>query len=405
MINNPDPIVVIGAGMAGGRATQTLVKHRGRDGAIVLVGDEAHRPYRRPPLSKQALTEDQCDHVYLHKATYYGDNSVDLMLSRRAVELIPAAKTVVLSDGSDIRYSSVLLTPGCSNRPLRVPGADLDGVVYLRTLQESTELRRRLADANDVVVVGGGFIGTEIAATGRSLGKTVTLVEAGPAVLWSVLGREVGQIVQDRHETNGVNVCTNEVVAEIEGDARVNAVVFKSGAKLNADLVVVGIGVDPNTDWVESSGVKLDNGIVVDDHCRTSVEGVYAAGDAARWYHPTFGSLRTEHEANAHQQAVVAARNVMGEDLAYDAVPYSWSDQADMRLRYVGHAPNWDSAQVQSGTDGSLVVLYTLDGLVRAVFCLDDMDSFVRARGLFEQHGFFPPDTWTNDPPHQLFRE
>jgi 3-phenylpropionate/trans-cinnamate dioxygenase ferredoxin reductase subunit len=404
VITHPDPIVVIGAGMAGGRATQTLAKHRGRDRPIVLVGDEAHRPYRRPPLSKQALTDDQTDQLFLHSASYYGDNSVDLVLSTRAVELIPAAKTVVLGDGSHIRYSSVLLTPGCTNRPLRVPGADLDGVVYLRTLQESTELRRRLADANHVVVIGGGFIGTEIAATGRSLGKTVTLVEAGPAVLWSVLGREVGQVVQHRHEMNGVNVCTNELVAEIEGDTHVKAVVFKSGAKVSADLVVVGIGVEPNTDWVESSGVKLDNGVVVDDHCRTSIEGVYAAGDAARWQHPTFGSLRTEHEANAHQQAVVAARNMMGEDLAYNAVPYSWSDQAGMRLRYVGHAPDWDIARIHSGSDDSLVILYALEGLVRAVFCLDDMDSFSRARTLFEHNGCFPPDVWTSDPPLRLIR-
>jgi 3-phenylpropionate/trans-cinnamate dioxygenase ferredoxin reductase subunit len=185
----------------------------------------------------------------------------------------------------------------------------------------------------------------------------------------------------------------------------VKAVVFESGAKVSADLVVVGIGVAPNTSWVESSGVTLDNGVVVDDHCRTSIEGVYAAGDAARWRHPTFGSLRTEHEANAHQQAVVAARNVMGEDLAYDAVPYSWSDQAGMRLRYVGHAPNWDAARVHSGNDGSIVVLYTLEGLVRAVFCLDDMDGFSRARSLFEQNGCFPPELWTSDPPLRLARE
>jgi 3-phenylpropionate/trans-cinnamate dioxygenase ferredoxin reductase subunit len=405
VITHPDPIVVVGAGMAGGRATQTLARHRGRDRPIVLVGDEAHRPYRRPPLSKQALTDDQTDQLFLHSASYYGDNSVDLVLSTRAVELIPAAKTVVLGDGSHIRYSSVLLTPGCANRSLRVPGAELDGVVYLRTLQESTELRRRLADANDVVVIGGGFIGTEIAATARSLGKTVTLVESGPAVLWSVLGREVGQVVQYRHEMTGVNVCTNELVAEIEGGTRVEAVVFKSGAKVSADLVVVGIGVDPNTGWVESSGVTLDNGVVVDDHCRTSIEGVYAAGDAARWHHPTFGSLRTEHEANAHQQAVIAARNVMGEDLAYSAVPYSWSDQAGMRLRYVGHAPDWDTARIHTGDDDSLVVLYVLEDRVRAVFCLDDMDSFSRARNLFEQNGCFPPEVWTSDPPVRLVRE
>jgi 3-phenylpropionate/trans-cinnamate dioxygenase ferredoxin reductase subunit len=403
--NDPDPIVVIGAGMAGGRATQVLAKHRGRDRPVVLVGDEAHRPYRRPPLSKGALTNEQSDHLFLHSESYYGEHSVDLVLSRRAVELVPASKTVVLDDGSAIRYSSVLLTPGCSNRSLPVPGAELEGVMYLRTLPESRDLRRRLADAHDVVVVGAGFIGTEIAATCRSLGKAVTLVEAGPTVLWSVLGREVGMVVQKRHEMSGVTVCTNELVTEIEGETRVKAVVFKSGARVSADLVVVGIGVNPNTTWIESSGVKIDDGVLVDDHCRTSIEGIYAAGDAARWHHPTFGSLRTEHEANAHQQATVAARNVMGEDLAYKAVPYSWSDQADMRLRYVGHAPDWDIAHVHPGTEDSLVVLYLREGLVRAVFCLDDMEGFSRARDLFEQHGCFPPEVWTSDTAQRFVRE
>jgi 3-phenylpropionate/trans-cinnamate dioxygenase ferredoxin reductase subunit len=402
---NPDPIVVIGAGMAGGRATQTLVKHRGRQGPIVLVGDETHRPYRRPPLSKGALTDEHSDHLFLHSETYYQDHSVDLVLSRRAVELIPSAKTIVLDDGSEIRYSRVLLTPGCANRPLRVPGAHLDGVVYLRTMDESAELRRRLAQADNVVVVGAGFIGTEIAATCRTLGKTVTLVEAGPSALWSVLGREVGELIQRRHETNDVTVLTNEHVAEIEGDTRVSAVVFKSGAKVTADLVVVGIGVEPNTSWLESSGVALDNGVVVDDHCRTNIDDVYAAGDAARWQHPTFGNLRIEHEANAHQQAVVAARNAMGDDLTYASVPYAWSDQAAMRLRYVGHARGWDTAQIHQGPEDSLVVLYMREGLVRAIFSLDDMDSFSRARDLFDQHGCFPAELWTSDAPSQLVRE
>jgi 3-phenylpropionate/trans-cinnamate dioxygenase ferredoxin reductase component len=404
MSTEPDPIVVIGAGMAGGRATQTLVKHPGRDRGIVLIGDEAHRPYRRPPLSKGALTEEESTHLFLHAESYYGKNSVDLVLSKRAVQLVPDSKTVVLEDGSAIRYSSVILTPGCSNRSLRVPGADLDGVVYLRTMHESTELKRRLAEANEVVVVGAGFIGTEIAATCRSLGKSVTLVEAGPAVLWSVVGREVGEIVQQRHELNGVKIYTDELVAEIEGDTRVKAVVFKSGTKVSADLVVVGIGVEPNTSWIESSGVKLDNGVIVDDRCRTSVEGVYAAGDAARWDHPAFGTLRIEHEANAYQQAVVAARNVMGDDLTYSSVPYSWSDQAGMRLRYVGYAPDWDTARVHSREDGSLVVLYLREGRVRAVFCLDDMDSFARARDIFEQNGCFSADEWTTDHPDRLVR-
>jgi 3-phenylpropionate/trans-cinnamate dioxygenase ferredoxin reductase subunit len=401
VITVADPIVVIGAGMAGGRAVQTLVKHPGRDRPIVLVGDEAYRPYRRPPLSKGALTEERSNHLFLHSESYYGDNSVDLVLAKRAIQLVPDAKMVVLEDGSAIRYSRVILTPGCANRALRVPGADLDGVVYLRTLPESTELRRRLAEANEVVVVGAGFIGTEIAATCRSLGKTVTLVEAGPSALWSVLGREIGELVQQRHELNDVTVLTNELVAEIEGDTRAKAVVFKSGTKVSADLVVIGIGVEPNTSWLESSGVTLDDGVVVDDHCRTNIERVYAAGDAARWHHPMFGSLRIEHEANAHQQAAVAARNLMGDDLTYAAVPYSWSDQAAMRLRYVGHASDWDLAEVHPGTDDALVVLYMREGLVRAVFCLDDMDSFSRARDLFEQHGCFPAEVWTSDAPHK----
>jgi 3-phenylpropionate/trans-cinnamate dioxygenase ferredoxin reductase component len=388
-----DPIVVIGGGMAGGRAAQVLARHKNRDRGIVLIGDEPHRPYRRPPLSKHSLTDDPGEQLFLHKAAFYDDNSVTLALSRRAVNLDPKTKTIGLDDDSEIRYSRAILTPGCVNRLLPVPGADLAGVVYLRTLAESTELRRRLADAHDVVVVGGGFIGTEVAATCRSLGKTVTLVEAGPALLWSVLGSEVGELVQRRHEANGIQIRTGEVVAEIEGDDQVRAVRFDSGSRVVADLVVIGIGVEPNTKWLESSGLTLENGIVVDDHCRTSIEDVYAAGDAARWQHPSFGSLRTEHEANAHQQAFVAARNAMDDDTTYDAVPYSWSDQGNMRLRYVGHAPVWDEVRFLSMGE-SLTVLYLWEGIVRAVFSLDDMDAFDRARTLFQQEGCFWADAW-----------
>jgi 3-phenylpropionate/trans-cinnamate dioxygenase ferredoxin reductase subunit len=390
-----DPIVVVGAGMAGGRAAQVLARHKSRTHPIVLIGDEPHRPYRRPPLSKQTLTSGPGDQLYLHAESFYDDNSVLLTLSKRAVELVAASKTIVLDDGSGISYSKLILAPGCANRLLPVPGADLPEVVYLRTLTEAHELRQRLATAQDVVVVGGGFIGTEIAASCRVLGKNVTLVEAGPALLWAVLGRDMGDIIQRRHELNGVDVRTAELVAEIEGEDRVRAVRLQSGARITADLVVVGIGVDPNTAWLESSGLKLDNGVVVDDRCRTSIEDVYAAGDIARWQHPSFGSLRTEHEANAHQQATVAARNVMGEDIAYAAVPYSWSDQAGMRLRYVGHAPVWDDVQVHPSAGGdSLTVLYVWQGNVRGVFSLDDMAGFDQARRLFQEHGCFPPELW-----------
>jgi 3-phenylpropionate/trans-cinnamate dioxygenase ferredoxin reductase subunit len=383
--------------MAGGRATAVLARHKDRDREIVLVGDEPHRPYRRPPLSKQALTDEPGDRLFLHPESYYDKNAVVLKLSKRAVGLAPADKSVVLDDGSDLRYSSLILAPGCVNRALPVPGADLPGVAYLRTLTESNELRRRLATARDVVVVGGGFIGTEIAATCQTLGKNVTVVEPGPALLWSVLGRETGEIVQRRHEMNGVKVLTGELVADIEGDERVRAVRLRSGASIAADLVVAGIGVDPDTRWLEPSGVRLDNGIVVDDRCRTNIDDVYAAGDAVRWTHPTFGNLRTEHEANAHQQAVVAARNAMGEEITYDAVPYAWSDQAGMRLRYVGHAATWDEAQLQAAPSGrSRTVLYLADGYVRAVFCLDDMEGFDRARQLFQRHGCFLPSLWAS---------
>jgi 3-phenylpropionate/trans-cinnamate dioxygenase ferredoxin reductase component len=395
MIEDPAPIVVVGAGMAGGRAAQVLARHKARDRDVVLIGDEPHRPYRRPPLSKHGLTEDLGEQLFLHKPPFYEDNSVTLRLSERAVKLNPSSKTIVLADGSKVRYSRAILTPGCVNRALPVPGADLPGVLYLRTLTESEELRRRLAGAHDVVIVGGGFIGTEIAATCRSLGKTVTIVEAGPALLWSVLGSEIGDLVQRRHEANGVHVRTGEFVSEIEGDDRVRAVRLQSGASVPADLVVVGIGVEPNTRWLVPSGIKLDNGIVVDDHCRTNIEDVYAAGDVARWNHPSFGSLRTEHEANAHQQASVAARNAMGEQIAYDAVPYSWSDQGGMRLRYVGHASVWDETRTISAGD-SLTVLYLWEGVVRAVFCLDDMDAFDRARQLFQHEGCFWADHWAS---------
>jgi 3-phenylpropionate/trans-cinnamate dioxygenase ferredoxin reductase component len=338
-MNGPDVVVIVGAGLAGAKAAETL-RAEGSDARVVLVGAEAERPYERPPLSKQYLLGAAGrDSAYVHPEGWYAEHDVELRTGVRAVALDPAAHRVQLESGEDIRYGALLLATGASARRLPVPGADLDGVRYLRTLADADGLRADLTDGGRrVVVVGGGWIGLEVAAAARSHGNAVTVVEPLPTPLHAVLGPELGEVFARLHRAHGVDLRTGVGVRALEGSGgRVRSVLLDGGDTLPADLVVVGVGAVPATGLAEAAGLPVRNGIVVDAALRSTAPDVYAAGDVAAAFSPRYGRhLRVEHWANALHSGPAAARSLLGQDVVHDRVPYFFTDQYELGMEYSG---------------------------------------------------------------------
>ena len=313
--------VIVGAGMAGGKAVETL-REEGFDGRVVLLGAEAERPYERPPLSKDYVRgESERGAVYLQEdAGWYDENGVELRTSTTVESLDVAARAVVLAGGERIDYDALLLATGAEPKRPPIPGADLDGVHVLRTLDDSDALRAVLDAGGRLVVVGGGWIGCEVAASARQRGMDVALVEPQSVPLEGVLGPELGAFYRDVHADHGVGLHLGTGVEAIEGDGRAERVRTSDGSVLDADAVVIGVGVAPRTRLAEGV-LDVDNGILVDASLRASVDGVFAAGDVANHDHPLFGRLRVEHWANALEQGPSAARAMLGQDAVYERVP------------------------------------------------------------------------------------
>jgi 3-phenylpropionate/trans-cinnamate dioxygenase ferredoxin reductase component len=330
--------VVVGAGMAGGKAVETL-REEGFDGRIVVLGTEPERPYERPPLSKDYLRgEQERGEVYLQPEDWYAAHDVDLRPGTTVQGLDLAARAVALEGGESIAYDRLLLTTGARPRSLPVPGADLEGVHLLRTLADSDALRAVLDGGGHLVVVGGGWIGCEVAASARQRGLEVTLIEPQELPLARVLGAELGAIYRDVHADHGVRLMLGTGVEAIEGSGRAERVRTDDGTSVDCDAVLVGIGVAPVTELVEGA-LDLDDGILVDASLRASAEDVYAAGDVANHAHPLLGRrVRVEHWANALEQGPSAARAMLGQDVVYDRVPYFFSDQYDVGMEYAGLA-------------------------------------------------------------------
>jgi 3-phenylpropionate/trans-cinnamate dioxygenase ferredoxin reductase subunit len=339
--------VVVGASMAGASAVEEL-RRAGFTGRLVLVGAEPHLPYERPPLSKGVLTGATPDtRVFLRDAAFYAAQQVDLLLGTAAVGLDTARREVLLASGARLRFDRLLIATGGQARRLAVPGADLPGVLELRTLDDACALRDALHDVaargGRVVIAGAGFIGAEVAAACRQLGVAVTVLEVLPAMLGRVLGAEVGAFCAQIHRAHGVDLRLGEAIMAVRGSARVTAVATAAGAELACDLLLVGVGMLPADAWLRDTGVALDDGVLVDAYCATNVPNIFAAGDVARWpYQLTGERVRLEHEDNALRQGAAAARNLLGERLPYTPVPYFWSDVYDLKMQYVGHATTWD---------------------------------------------------------------
>jgi 3-phenylpropionate/trans-cinnamate dioxygenase ferredoxin reductase subunit len=335
--------VIVGASLAGAKAAETL-RQEGFDGRIVLVGAEDERPYERPPLSKDYLRgEAGREKVYVHDEGFYPEHEIELIRGRSAVSLDIGRQELALDDGERLRYDRLLLTTGAEPRRLSIPGADLDGVLYLRSVRDSDTLRERLDRGGTVVVVGAGWIGSEVAASARQRGLEVSVVDPASVPLERVLGAEVGAVYRDIHADHGVRMMMGTGVEAFEGSQAVERVRTTDGRELGCDFVVVGVGVEPRTELASQAGLAVDNGILVDEELQTSVPGVFAAGDVANAHHPFYGErIRVEHWANALNQGPAAARNMLGGSAAYERLPYFFSDQYDVGMEYRGFARRWD---------------------------------------------------------------
>jgi 3-phenylpropionate/trans-cinnamate dioxygenase ferredoxin reductase component len=342
-MTNDRTFVIVGASLAGAKAAETL-RTEGFDERVVLIGTEDERPYERPPLSKDYLRgEVDRETVYVHPGGYYAEHDIELRLGRTAVSVNTAARELALDDGERLRYDRLLLTLGAEPRRLSIPGSELDGVLYLRSVADCDALRDRLDRGGAVVVVGAGWIGAEVAASARQRGLEVTVIDPLSVPLERVLGTEVGAVYRDIHRDHGVRMLLGTGVEAFEGAGAVERVRTTDGRELDCDFVVVGVGVQPRTGLAAQAGLAVDNGILVDERLQTAVPGVFAAGDAANARHPFYGErIRVEHWANALRQGPVAARAMLGESDVYDRLPYFFSDQYDLGMEYAGFARGWD---------------------------------------------------------------
>jgi NADPH-dependent 2,4-dienoyl-CoA reductase/sulfur reductase-like enzyme len=383
-------IVVVGGSLAGLRAVETL-RRLGYEGRIHLVGAEEHLPYDRPPLSKQVLAGTwEPDRIWLKDEDAFASLDVEAHLGRRATDLDLDERAVVLHGGTRLRFDGLLVATGA--RPRHLPdSADLEGVHVLRTLEDCLSLRRAFDKGPRVVVVGAGFIGSEVAATARTLGLDVTVLEALPVPLETGLGQAMGRVCGQLHRDHGVDLRCDASVAGFDGNGRVERVSLADGSAVEADLVVVGVGVMPNTSWLESSGLTVNNGVVCDERCATGAPGVYAAGDVARWHNPLFDEdMRVEHWTNASDQGVVAAQNLLaGPDGGepYAPVPYFWSDQYDTKIQLVGHPRPGDEVRVVRGSveDGRFVAIYGRHGRLRAALAFSSPRPLMAYRRLISE--------------------
>jgi 3-phenylpropionate/trans-cinnamate dioxygenase ferredoxin reductase subunit len=333
--------VIVGASLAGVKAAETL-REEGFSGSVVMLDHSHDLPYDRPPLSKGALLgSESYDSAILRPAQWYADHDIDLRLGLSVWRLDLSAHQVYVHGQDTLSYDKLLLATGSSVRTLAVPGADAEGVHYLRTLEDSQRLYKRFADRPAVVVVGGGWIGLEVAAAARTHGASVTLVEPQPTPLYAVLGPEVGQVYADLHTAHGVDLRVGDGLQEILTESgQVSGVLTTSGDRVPADMVVIGVGVTPNVELAEQAGLEVENGVLCDQALCTSHPDVYAAGDIAHWFNPLLGRrVRVEHWANAHDGGQAAARAMLGQETVYDVVPFFFSDQYDTGMEYAGYVP------------------------------------------------------------------
>jgi NADPH-dependent 2,4-dienoyl-CoA reductase/sulfur reductase-like enzyme len=379
-------IAIVGASLAGLRTAETL-RARGFDGELTIIGDEPHRPYDRPPLSKQVLQGSlEPEQTFFRQKDGYDALALDMRLGVRATSLDLQVRRVTLADGTWADYDRLIIATGARAR--RIPGiSPRAGLLVLRGLDDALALRRELTNASHVAIVGAGFIGLEVAASCRARGLQVTVIEALRVPLSPILAPTLCEMVAAMHRDHGVDLRTGVTVTDVIGEARVAGVALSDGSRVGADVVVVGIGVTPNTEWLESSGLTLDNGVVCDGFGQAS-PGVYAAGDVARVVNRWLGeSPRIEHWTNAVEQGVHAAENALagpGASTSFSSVPYFWSDQYDRKIQFVGSARRHDEVVIVNGSlaDRRLVALFRRGDRVVACLAVNQPRALIKYRKL-----------------------
>ena len=348
-----DYFVIIGAGHAGGVAVQAL-RRAGHKGPITLIGNELHPPYERPPLSKELLQLDNgVSFRLMRDEAYYEVNNVTLKLGVTALSIEASHQRISLSDGSDIPYDKLLLTTGGAVRKVHVPGADLNGIHYLKTIDDSRALKKSLREGSKLVVIGGGFIGLEVAASARSCGVNVTVLEAAPQLMGRALPPDIAAVFLDLHEENNVTVHLNDGLKAFSGTNNVASVEAMSGKNIPADLVLVGVGIIPETILAKSACLDINNGIIVDEFARTSDINIFAAGDNTNHFNPFLNRhVRLETWQNAQNQTVAAANNMCGGNTVYAETPWVWSDQYDVNLQIAGQPAGWNDLIIRGDLPG-----------------------------------------------------
>jgi 3-phenylpropionate/trans-cinnamate dioxygenase ferredoxin reductase component len=385
-------IVIVGGGQAGAQAVDTL-RREGFAGRLVLISDEVMLPYQRPPLSKKFLSGEMAAErlLFRHRA-FYDEHAVELKLGVRAAHIATAARRVALSNGEEINYDRLLLCSGAVPRRMTCPGSDLPGLHYLRNVDDAAVIHEGLKPGARVIIVGGGYIGLEIAATARKMGCAVSVLEMADRVMNRVVASNVSEYFEHEHRTQGVKIICNSRVARFEGSDRIERVVCADGSVYPADLLIAGVGAIANTQLAADAGLKCDNGIVVDETCRTSDPAIFAAGDCTNFFSPRYQArVRLESVDNAFEQAKAAALNILERPTAYDRVPWFWSDQYDNKLLIVGLSYAHDQ-QLTRGDPAtrSFSICYLKGGELLAVEAVNHSKDYMAARKLIAER--FRPD-------------
>jgi 3-phenylpropionate/trans-cinnamate dioxygenase ferredoxin reductase subunit len=360
--------VIVGASLTGAKAAEEL-RSQGFDGRIVLIGDEPELPYERPPLTKDYLRgESPRDKSQVHETGFYKQNEIELLTDVHVTAIEPAERRIQAEESPGFGYDQLLIATGAEPRRLDIPGADLEGVHYLRTLADCDGLRTLLDAGGRVVVIGAGWIGCEFAASARQLGLDVTIIEPATVPLLRVLGSELGAFYREVHRDHGVEMRMDTGVEAFEGQGSVTGVRTSDGQTIACDFAVVGVGVVPRVGIAEAAGAKIENGIVVNQQLRTTIPNVFAAGDVANAWHPFFQrQIRVEHWANALNQGPAAAQAMLGQVVSYERLPYFFSDQYDVGMEYSGHATEWDEVLCRGAVaDGEFIAFWLKDGRVLA---------------------------------------
>jgi 3-phenylpropionate/trans-cinnamate dioxygenase ferredoxin reductase subunit len=387
-------VIIVGAGHAAGQAVASL-RSEGYEGSITVIGDEPYVPYQRPPLSKKFLAGDiDIDRVYFKPPEFYVKSDAEMVLGRKVVKTDRTAKRVYLDDDSTRDYDKLILATGSRVRKLNIPGADLDGVFYLRTIDDVEAIQTRFNQGGKLIIVGGGYIGLEVAAVAAQRGTDVSVLEMAPRILARVVDPILSKFYDKAHTEAGVKIETDVTVAAFEGaNGKIERIECSNGKKFDADFVIVGVGIIPNVELAEDAGLKIDNGISVDECCRTEDPDIYAIGDCTNHPNAILGTrLRLESVHNALEQGKTAAASICGKDKPYAQVPWFWSDQYDLKLQIVGLSGGYDEVVVRGDpeNDRSFAVFYLKDGVMIASDAVNRAPEHMMSRRLIAAKAKIP---------------